>query len=363
MNSFLARKYETSVDYKIDRQLSTLFDTATEMKICMLDRTGRIIGWNRSAERLTGYSSREVMGKNYSIFISKDEVHGNIFARALGIATKKGEFSAEGIRVRKDGSHFWARVFITPMKEHGRVKFFVLITRDISKERAIQEKKDEFIGIASHELKNPITTLSLYSELLARRLELDRDKQNLRMLRDIQGQASRLSTLLDDLLVVNKLERGKLALNKEVFNIQVFLQTILRDLRSGMQSHRIYLQGAVSHNVRADKERIAQVFINLVTNAVKYSPHAKIVQVSVSVRRGKCSVSIRDFGSGIHKKDQRHIFMRYYRAEDADADNVGGTGLGLYISKEIIKRHRERLWLTSVLGKGSTFSFTLPCVL
>ncbi len=147
----------------IDAQLLTLFDNTNETKICMLDGEGRIIGWNAGAERLTGYSSKEVVGRNYSTFISQDEARRNVFGKTLTIAAKKGEFIAEGIRVRKDGTHFWARTFITPMKEKdGSIRFFVLITKNISEERALERKKEDYIGIASHELKNPITTLCHY---------------------------------------------------------------------------------------------------------------------------------------------------------------------------------------------------------
>lgn len=113
------KKPAKRIAYKIDHQLGVLFDNTNEFKICMLDGTGRIIGWNLSAERMTGYSSEEVLGKNYSTFISKEEMRQRVFQKALATAAKTGQYDAEGIRVRKDGSHFWARSFITPMKNKG----------------------------------------------------------------------------------------------------------------------------------------------------------------------------------------------------------------------------------------------------
>ncbi len=136
MISLRETKYEKKVGHSIDPQLRILFDDSNEFKVCMLDKDGRIIGWNLSAERLTGYSSKEVMGKNYSIFISKEERRRNVFKKVLSIAAKNGQFIAEGIRVRKDGSHFWARSFITRIKaNNGTIKFFVLITKNITQER------------------------------------------------------------------------------------------------------------------------------------------------------------------------------------------------------------------------------------
>ena len=181
-----------------------------------LDGKGRIIGWNRSAERLTGYLAKEVIGKNYSLFTSKEELQRRVFRKALEIAKKKGHITAEGIRVRKDGTHFWARTLISPMNNpDGTFKFFVLITMNISRERENSLKREEYIGIASHELKNPVATLSLYSELLAKRLELDRNKENLRILRDIQGQAARLTALINDLLVVGTIGQGTMSSEKK----------------------------------------------------------------------------------------------------------------------------------------------------
>jgi PAS domain S-box-containing protein len=356
------RSPSPKVDNKIDWQLRVLFDSASELKVCMLDRRGSIIAWNESAKRLTGYSVKEVIGKNYaSFFTSKEDRERHVFKKALAIALKKGHFAAEGIRVRKDGSHFWARTLITPMNNpDGTFKFFVLVTMNITRQREEAQKREEYIGIASHELKNPVATLSLYSELLAKRLELDRNKENLRMLRDIQGQTSRLTALINDLLVVGTMGQGTVELRKEIFDPRMFAKHIVRDFQKTASTHTIKCLGTGTHDVRGDKERIAQVLINLITNAVKYSPGGKRVIVRVAESRGKCVVSIQDFGPGIKKADQRKIFTRFFRSTGAEAGNVSGSGLGLYISKEIIKMHHERIKVQSVVGKGSTFSFTLP---
>ncbi len=353
---------DKKIDHRIDPQLRVLFDDSNEFKVCMLDERGRIIGWNISAERLTGFTAKEVLGKSYSIFISKEETRQNVLRKALTVAMQTGQFIAEGIRVRKDGSHFWARTFVTPIKgSDGKVKFFVLITKNIMRERARELKREEYIGIASHELKNPITTLSLYAELLGKRLELESDKKNLHMLRDIQGQTARLVALVDDLLIVSKVEGGgALELHLETFNPNTFVKGLVRDFQQGSRTHKIISGGTFRHGVRADKERIAQVVINLLTNAVKYSPQANKVLVRIGRKQNKCVISVQDFGTGIAKKDQRDIFTRFFRTNDARVGKAAGAGLGLYISKEIIKKHHQRIWVNSIVGKGTTFSFTLP---
>ncbi len=180
------------------------------------------------------------------------------------------------------------------------------------------------------------------------------------MLRDIQAQTARLTALINDLLVVGTMGQGTMDLRKEVFDPRTFVKQIIRNFQKTTSTHTITCTVTCTRDVRADKERIAQVFINLLTNAVKYSPGQKRVIVRVIQSGGKCVVSIRDFGPGIKKSDQRKIFTRFFRTAGAEAGNVSGSGLGLYISKEIIKMHRQRLTVRSAKGKGTTFSFTLP---
>ncbi len=189
---------------------------------------------------------------------------------------------------------------------------------------------------------------------------MEHDKENLRMLRDIQGQTARLVALVDDLLIVSKLEGGTLELHKEAFKPSDLITKILRDFQKSAPTHKVIFKQKTSLQVSADKDRITQVFINLLTNAIKYSPQAKKILVRTERRGNKCVISIQDFGPGIAKKDQREIFTRYFRADDAGAGNVAGAGLGLYISQEIMQQHRERLSVKSIMGKGTTFSFTLP---
>jgi len=357
------KKHTRKESRKDDTHLRVMFDNTNEHAICMLDSKGNIMSWNMSAERLMGYKAKEIIGKNYSLFFSKDEIRRNVVKKALALTVSKGRFSADGIRIRKNGSHFWARSFITPVQPQGKGEMqFVLITQDITKARVIEQKKEEYIGIASHELRNPIHTLSMYSELLGQRLALDADKDNLQTLRDMQAQTARLITLIDDLLLVSKVEGGSMELRQEIFDPVYMAKQIIGDYRNFASVHKIIFKGKLGRLVRADKSRIAQVFINLLTNAVKYSPEADRIIVRVINIAGKSVVSVQDFGSGISPKDQRQIFTRFYRSASAKSGSIAGVGLGLYISKEIIKRHRERIWVKSKAGKGTTFSFTLSLV-
>ncbi len=363
MASLTKKKLLEETAYKNDGRLRMLFDNTNEHAICMLDDRGQVISWNMSAENMTGYSSSDMISKDYAVMFSADEQKRKVPAKTLALAAKKSTLTDEGIRIRKDGSHFWARSFLTLVKKSSRgANFFVLIMQDITLGRKRDQLREKYIGIASHELKNPITTLSLYSELLEKRLALDGDERNLQMLRDIQGQVTRLVSLVDDLLIVSKIGGDRLQPRKEDFSPDTLLKKIIHDFQYSNPTHRIHYTSAGVRLVRADKNLITQVLINLLTNALKYSPQSNKIYVRIMRKNGKCLISVQDFGIGIAKKDQKEIFSRFFRTDTTSAGNVAGSGLGLYISKEIMKKHRERLYVESVEGKGSTFFFTLPTV-
>jgi PAS domain S-box-containing protein len=348
---------------KNNEHLRLLFDNTNMHAICLLSAVGRVESWNKSAEHLLGYIAEEVLGRNYSMFFSKEEIKRQMPRKALIAAAKKVGFRAEGIRVRKDGTFFWASSFITSIKNvGGKPKHFVLITQDITEGKERERQKDEFIGIASHELKNPITTLSLYSELLAERLILENDMENLQMLRDIQSQSALLVTLIDDLLVVNQIDAGRLELMNRNFDLNALIHKVARGIQSTATSHKIVCTGKIKENVSGDYDQIGRVLTNLITNAIKYSPRARRVVIHVSKEKNKAVVSVQDFGLGIEKKDQRQIFKRFFRAQAQKGGKVAGFGLGLFICSEIIKKHKQQIWVQSKYGKGSTFFFSLALV-
>jgi PAS domain S-box-containing protein len=361
MAHLLAKKYETKPGHSADRQLRALFDYSIDYKICTLDTAGRVVGWSKSAERLTGYTSRDIVGMDYSFLMPKAERHDSTMEKILFVVSEKGQFNGEGIRTRKDGTHYYARTCITSLKgSDGAIRGFVVITRNITADRERAQQRDAYIGIASHELRNPLTTLSLYSDLLQKGLELDGSKKNLQMLRDIQLQTNRLVELVDDLLLVSKIEGGTLELHKEIFDPSVFVSQIIKAFQKGISSHQIEWKPKPMGHVNADRDRITQVLVNLLTNAIKYSPQTNRIIVRIARLKKECAVSVQNFGPSITARDQKEIFSRFFRTAGAETGTIAGAGLGLYISKEIMKRHKQRLWVESSKGKGTTFYFTLP---
>lgn len=233
-------------------------------------------------------------------------------------------------------------------------------TSDVTKQKQLEQEKNDFLSMASHELKTPITSLKLFIDLLCREASKSDSEKIVTYAKRIQDQANRLMELTNDLLDVSKIETGKLLLKKVIFNLNDFIKDIVADLQPTATKHKVIIKDIPNIKIFADRYRIYQVLVNLITNAIKYSEDGKII-ISAIKKEKEVIISVQDFGLGIPKHQQNKIFERLYQAKDSgQSKTYPGLGLGLYISKEIILRHGGRIWVESKKGKGSTFFFSLP---
>ncbi len=218
------------------------------------------------------------------------------------------------------------------------------------------KKKDEFIGIASHELKTPLTSIKAYLQVL----ESMEDKQPNKLYIERANQnVNKLELLLYDLLDVSKIQSGQLRLNLDNFNIDSLVDETIAAIQIVSPRHKIIRQGSpVDHIIFGDKQRIEQVLVNILSNAIKYSPDTEEILVHTYTNDSEVIIGIRDFGIGIPKEEQGKIFERFYRTKDITR-HISGFGLGLYICKDIIKRHNGKIWIESE-GSGSAFFVSLP---
>lgn len=224
--------------------------------------------------------------------------------------------------------------------------------------KVLNAKKDEFIGLASHELKTPVTSIKGYLQIIER--NLPRGDINKPFISKARQQVSKLANLISDLLDVSKIQTGQLPFSYANFDVLKLLEEVTDVMRQTNTSHRIEVRcDADQLMINADQQRIEQVIINLISNAVKYSPNAKQVILKASISGDNLRVSVQDFGIGIEKDQQERIFSRFYRVQSV-ADHMSGLGIGLYISNEIINRHQGKLWVKSSPGEGSTFIFEIP---
>src|SRR6185295_7722305 len=229
---------------------------------------------------------------------------------------------------------------------------------DIHDLKTKEESKDEFMSIASHELKTPLTAAKAYIQMLQMDLEETNDK-NLIFAQKANASIDKLNYLIAELLDVSKIQSGKFPQNIASFNFNDMLSDAIEVVQYESPAHSIIKTGHIQDEIEGDRERLQQVVINLLTNAVKYSPKAHKVFINVTQENQEVKVSIKDSGIGIRKENLGKIFERYYREEER-AVHFQGLGIGLYISYEIIQRHNGKLWAQSEVGKGSTFYFTLP---
>ena len=321
---------------------------------------GIITSWNRAAERLFGYSPQEAIGKPITLIIPTELLQEEV---EIISKIRKGIRIEhyETVRRRKDGRYINVSLSISPVKDStGKIVGSAKIARDITERVEFEQRKDEFISMASHELKTPVTALKGFTQLLKRRYKRQNDAESLRFLDRMDTQIDKLTKLINDLLDISKMQTGQLEYRMEPFDLDALAQEIVENVQGTTQTHHIILQNTPQAHVYGDRDRIGQVFINLLTNAIKYSPNADHLIVQIATNETNVLVSVQDFGIGIDEAYHEKIFDRFYQVNEPAEKTYPGLGLGLYISCEIIKRHQGRLWVQSQKGHGSTFTFCLP---
>jgi two-component system sensor histidine kinase/response regulator len=230
---------------------------------------------------------------------------------------------------------------------------------EIEFRKQAERKKDEFISIASHELKTPLTSVKGYMQLLGRSIDKGDMEKVKNHLAKAQVQLEKLNELIADLLDISKIESGKLKFNKKYFMVEQLLDNVTDIIHQGNPEFRITRKGKVQQEVYADEMRIEQVIINFLTNAIKYSPGTHEIEININMEDEKLYLGVRDFGIGIAPEQQKHVFDKFYRVEET-AIHFQGLGIGLYISAEIVRRHGGQIGVKSTMGEGSEFYFIIP---
>jgi PAS domain S-box-containing protein len=257
----------------------------------------------------------------------------------------------------------WSLVKSRPVPgESGMVAMVVTIIHDITERMIVERRKDEFISMTSHELKTPVTSLKGFTNVLQRRLAKQGDTQGLHYLARMDAQLNKLTTLISDMLDISRMQSGKLALRVEPFDLDALMEETVENVQAATATHRLFVEGRTGAQVLGDRERLGQVFVNLFTNAIKYSPRADKVMVRLlqEADREQAIVRVQDFGMGIDKTHHEKIFERFYQVTDPEEKTYPGLGMGLYISSELVARHHGRMWVESSKGKGATFFVALP---
>ncbi|RWY48159.1 PAS domain S-box protein [Mucilaginibacter gilvus] len=258
-----------------------------------------------------------------------------------------------------DGATRWVRGIGTMLNYDGK-DFFTGVLHDITERKRDEMRKNDFIGMVSHELKTPLTSLNAIIQVTNAKLQTSDDQFLAGAMAKANAQVKRMSTMINGFLNISRLESGKILIEKSRFNIQELVGEIAEEMKLSVNSHHISLPQCASTEVYADRDKINSVVSNLISNAVKYSPKDTTIQISCTIKQKELIVSVRDEGIGIKPSDAVKIFDRYYRVESSNTRHISGFGIGLYLSAEIVERHGGKIWLESEPDKGSTFYFSLP---
>jgi PAS domain S-box-containing protein len=260
----------------------------------------------------------------------------------------------------KEGEFRWHLSVGVPFKnDKGEITKWIGSVSDIHDQKLKEQKKDEFISIASHEMKTPLTSAKAYLQLME--MSLDENDDAYLYTKKASDAVGRLNKLITELLDASKIQHGKLNYTNSAFDFDMMVADTIENVQYSSATHKISKRGAIKKQFLGDKDRLQQVIINLLTNAIKYSPNANEVTVEVQEENNHLQVSVIDKGIGMPEKHLDRIFERYYRVEEHSVQ-FQGLGIGLYISYDIIKRHNGKMWVESSLGEGSTFHFTLPFI-
>ena len=254
----------------------------------------------------------------------------------------------------------WFNFTYKPLRNaEGEVYAILHCATDVTKLVQLQKQKDEFLGIASHELKTPVTSIKAYTQVLERMIRKEGDEKKANMVHKMDIQLNRLTGLIGDLLDVTKIQSGKMTFNPVDFEFDVLVNEMVDEIQHTTSQHRIELDVNSNASVYADKERIGQVIVNFLSNAIKYSNDADSIFVASYLYDDEVILSVRDYGIGISRDLQHLVFDQFYRVGGNLQHTYPGLGLGLYISSEIVKNEGGRIWVESEEGKGSTFYFAL----
>jgi PAS domain S-box-containing protein len=340
-------------------QLAEIVDHTSD-GVFVIAHDGRILSWNPAMERITGFTHEEVEGRIYEEVLGGQARGGGELVASFD-RTEPGE-ACDSLLVTKGGDRRWIRHTGTPITDReGAPKACVVVAHDVTTQVQTEQMKKDFVAMVSHELRSPLTPLKGFLASLLQGTAEDSPEARREYYRIMLRQADKLERLITDLLDVSQIDSGALLVDTSPIELTRLVAEQTAEIAAQQPKRSItFIEPDTPILVNADGFRVQQVLANLVSNAVKYSPADAPVEVSVLSVGVEGVVSVRDRGTGILLSDQNRVFDRFFRVENGPDRRTGGSGLGLYIARQLVEAMSGRLWLVSKPGEGSTFSFSMP---
>jgi len=383
---------EVRTQIAAERRARAIVEGATDV-ILECDSKGRIVFANPAVERMLGYTPAELHGQEIEILLPESLRAGHVTHRAAYSRRPAPRPMGSGLKLvarRKDGSLIPVDINLSPIEAEGGVHHTVAVVRDITERRRAEEMrehyeaelaeknrqleqrnleveranqlKSEFLASMSHELRSPLHTVIGFAELLLEQIEGPLTEKQRRFVHNIHADSGHLLAIINDILDLSKIEAGRLDLRKENFDLARAVSDAVAIIGAQAAAKGITLRTDVEPDVvlHADPLRFKQILLNLLTNAVKFTPEGGRVSVTSSWRNDKVAVTVSDTGIGIAPEHQRVIFDKFRQVGVATKGVREGTGLGLAITKRLVEQHGGSIWVESAPGKGSQFTFTMP---
>ena len=362
------RRYEETLRHSEER-FRLLVESVRDYAIFMLDPQGCVVSWNAGAERIKGYAAQDIIGRHFSTFYTEEARRRKWPEQELVSAIKQGRFEDEGLRVRKDGSTFWANVVLTPVYDHdGELRGFAKVTRDLTERQRIEalekaeRQANEFLAMLAHELRNPLAPMANALKLLAGRPTRDSTEQ---WVRDVlERQTTQMARLVDDLLDVSRVTRAAMVLDRKPLDVRTTVRSAVDAARQWIDEggHRIDVSVADERlMVEGDEVRLNQIFQNLLHNAAKYTPPGGRIEVSARREGAEVLVRVRDNGVGMSAELLKSAFELFKQGTQSLDRQKGGLGVGLTLVQRLVGLHGGSVDAYSEgAGKGSEFVVRLP---
>ena len=323
--------------------------------IIVVDKASRIVSVNPTVENIFNISKKNLEGK---IFL--EAIRNNDILNIINVVLKKGKFTSCELTLMWPVQKIF-QINASPIFEKGIVSGCLLVIHNMTEIRRLETMRRDFVANVSHELKTPLTSIKGFTETLLEGA-LDDKENNIHFLKIIQSHTERLNKLVDDLLSLSHLESKEIQLKKQASNLKEQAEQVIINFKSQLEKKAMGIKNELPQGVviNADRDRIEEVFTNLLDNAIKFSKDKGIIKIYGQEENGKIKIIIEDSGIGIPEKDIPRIFERFYRVDKARSRELGGTGLGLSIVKHIVELHGGNVGVESVEGFSSKFWFTLP---